>query len=163
LGIPTQINLAIGAAQRLYASCTGKSQHFWGALKYPVVNAVEMFMQKPSPDDPQLRSARHSQTLRGSETISSPAHSALTQPEQKLPHWVARNYRQLSVVQCRYLSRMLTAAEGPHTGRKGSGWIRGTPHASPEVLHRCFLSCCPRRRDLSVPCLSTGLLVLSAL
>jgi hypothetical protein len=35
LGIPTQFDLAIGAAQRLYASCTGNSQQFWGALKYP--------------------------------------------------------------------------------------------------------------------------------
>jgi hypothetical protein len=29
---------------------------------------------------------------------------------------------QLSVVQCRYLSRVLTAAAGLHTARTGSGW-----------------------------------------
>jgi hypothetical protein len=35
LGIPTHIDLVMGAAQRLYASCVGKSQHFWVALKHP--------------------------------------------------------------------------------------------------------------------------------
>jgi transposase InsO family protein len=35
LEIPTHIDLAIGAAHRLYASWVGKSQHFWVALKYP--------------------------------------------------------------------------------------------------------------------------------
>jgi hypothetical protein len=47
----------------------------------------------------------------------------------------ANGYRQLSVVQCRYLSRMLTAAGGLHTTRTGSGWIRGAPQASAEVPH----------------------------
>jgi hypothetical protein len=38
-------------------------------------------------------------------------------------------------VQSRYMSRMLTAAAGPHTARTGSGWIRGAQQASAEVPH----------------------------
>jgi hypothetical protein len=46
----------------------------------------------------------------------------------------ANDYRQQLVVQCLYLSRMLTAAARLHTARTGSSWIRGVPQATPEIL-----------------------------
>jgi hypothetical protein len=82
----------------------------------------------------------------------------------------ANVYHQLSVVQCRCLSHMLTVAAGLHTARTGSGWIRDAPQPSPEVLHkacgRCrgcgrlclvglvcrLLSSFPSSLVLSVPC-----------
>jgi hypothetical protein len=62
-------------------------------------------------------------------------HAAFPQPGHQRAVFFANEYRQLSVVQCRYLSRMLTAAAGLHTARTGSGWIRGAPLPSPEVTH----------------------------
>jgi hypothetical protein len=62
-------------------------------------------------------------------------HAAFPQPSHQRAACFANIYRQLSVVQCRYLSRMLTAAVGLHTARTGSGWIRGAPQAIPEILH----------------------------
>jgi hypothetical protein len=48
-------------------------------------------------------------------------HAAFPQPGHQRAVCFANVYRQLSVVQCRYLSRMLTAAAGLHTTRTGSG------------------------------------------
>jgi hypothetical protein len=62
-------------------------------------------------------------------------HAAFPQPGQQRAACFANVYRQLSVVQCRYQSRMLTAAAGLHIARTGSGWIRGAPQATPEILH----------------------------
>jgi hypothetical protein len=42
---------------------------------------------------------------------------------------------QLSVVQCLYLSRMLTATAGIYTAVMNFGWIRGVPKPSQELLH----------------------------
>jgi hypothetical protein len=77
-----------------------------------------------------------------SQLISHPApsmllatHAAFPQPGHQRAACFANVYRQLSVVQSRYLSRMLTAAAGLHTARTGSGWIRGAPQATPEIPH----------------------------
>jgi hypothetical protein len=59
-------------------------------------------------------------------------HAAFPQPGHQRAVCFANVYRQLSVVQCRYLSRMLTAAAGLHTARD---WIPGVPQPSPEVPH----------------------------
>jgi hypothetical protein len=67
--------------------------------------------------------------------LSEATHAAFPQPSHQRQACFANVYRQLSVVQCRNLSRMLTAAAGPHTARKSSGWIRGAPQATPEILH----------------------------
>jgi hypothetical protein len=67
--------------------------------------------------------------------LSEATHAAFPQPGHQRATCFANIYRQLSVVQCRYLSRMLTAAAGLHTARTGSGWIRGAPQATPEILH----------------------------
>jgi hypothetical protein len=61
-------------------------------------------------------------------------HAAFPQPGHQRADCFANVYRQQSVVQCRYLSRVLTAAAGLHTAQTGSGWICGTPHATPEIL-----------------------------
>jgi hypothetical protein len=50
-------------------------------------------------------------------------------------HECANVFRQLDVMQCRYLSHTLTAAAGLHTARRGSGWIRSALQPSAEVLH----------------------------
>jgi hypothetical protein len=47
-------------------------------------------------------------------------HAAFPQPEYQRAACFANVNRQLSVVQCCYLSRMLTAAAGLHTARTGS-------------------------------------------
>jgi hypothetical protein len=60
-------------------------------------------------------------------------HAAFPHPGHQRAACVANVYRQLCVVQCCYLSRILTA--GVHTVRTDSGWIRGAPQASAEVLH----------------------------
>jgi hypothetical protein len=62
-------------------------------------------------------------------------HAAFAQHGHQRDACFANVYRQLSVVQSRYLSRMLTAAAGLHTARTGSGWIRGAQPASAEVPH----------------------------
>jgi hypothetical protein len=62
-------------------------------------------------------------------------HAALPQPGRHRAACFANDYRQLSVVQCRYLSCMLMAAARLHTARTGSRWIRGAPRATPEILH----------------------------
>jgi hypothetical protein len=62
-------------------------------------------------------------------------HAAFPQTGHQRAVCFANVYRQLSVVQCRYLSRMLTVAAGLHTARTGSGWIRGAALPSPEVPH----------------------------
>jgi hypothetical protein len=62
-------------------------------------------------------------------------HAASPQPGHQRATCFANVYRQLSVLQYRYLSRMLTAAAGLHTTRTGSSWIRGAPQPSPEVPH----------------------------
>jgi hypothetical protein len=67
--------------------------------------------------------------------LSGATHAAFLQPGHQSAACFANIYRQLSVVQCRYLFRMLTAAAGLHTARTGSGWIRGAPQATPEILH----------------------------
>jgi hypothetical protein len=58
-------------------------------------------------------------------------HAAFPQPGHQRSVCFANVHRQLSVVQCGYLSRMLSAAADLHTARTGSGWIRGTPLPSP--------------------------------
>jgi hypothetical protein len=60
---------------------------------------------------------------------------AFPQPGHQRAACFANAYRQLSVVQCRYLSRMLTAAAGLHTARTDTGRIHGALHATPEILH----------------------------
>jgi hypothetical protein len=60
-------------------------------------------------------------------------HAAFPQPLHQRAPCSANVYRQQSVVQCRYLSRMLTAATGFHTAHMGSGWIRGEPQATPKI------------------------------
>jgi hypothetical protein len=67
--------------------------------------------------------------------LSEATHAAFPQPGHQRAACFANVYRQLSVVQCRYLSRMLTAAAGLHSARTGSGWLRGAPQATPEILH----------------------------
>jgi hypothetical protein len=62
-------------------------------------------------------------------------HAAFPQLGHQRAACFANVYHQLSVMQCRYLSRMLTAAAGLHTARTSSGWIRGAPLPSAEVLH----------------------------
>jgi hypothetical protein len=62
-------------------------------------------------------------------------HASFPQPGHQRDACFANVYRQLSVVQCRCLSRTLTAAAGLHTAHTGSGWIRCAPHATPEILH----------------------------
>jgi hypothetical protein len=62
-------------------------------------------------------------------------HAAFPHPGHQRDACFANVYRQLSVVKCRYLSRMLTAAAGLHTARTGSGWIRVSPQVSAEVPH----------------------------
>jgi hypothetical protein len=62
-------------------------------------------------------------------------HAAFPQPGQQRAVCYASVYRQLTVVQGHYLSRMLSAAAGLHTACTGSGWIRGALLPSPEVPH----------------------------
>jgi hypothetical protein len=69
------------------------------------------------------------------QILSEATHAVFPQPGHQREASFANVYRQLSVVQCRYLSRMLTAAVGLHTARTGSDWIRGAPQATPELLH----------------------------
>jgi hypothetical protein len=59
--------------------------------------------------------------------------AALPQPGHQRATCLANVHRQLSVVQFRYLSRMLAAAASLHTVRMGSGWIltSGSPHPTP--------------------------------
>jgi hypothetical protein len=52
-------------------------------------------------------------------------HAAFPQPGHQRAVCFANVYRQLSVVQCSYLSRMLTSAVGLHTAHTAFGWIRG--------------------------------------
>jgi hypothetical protein len=66
------------------------------------------------------------------------------------PSGVRRGPR-LAFFFCWYLSRMLTAAVGLHTAHRGSGWIRGAPHATPEIVHWSFLTCCAGGRVLPAP------------
>jgi hypothetical protein len=61
--------------------------------------------------------------------------AAFSQPRHQRDDCFVNVYRQLSVVQSGYLSRMLTAAAGLHTARTGSGWIRGAKQASAKVPH----------------------------
>jgi hypothetical protein len=61
-------------------------------------------------------------------------HAAFLQPGHQRAACLAKAYQQLAVVQCRYLSRMLTAAAGLYTARTGSSWIRGASHATPSFL-----------------------------
>jgi hypothetical protein len=80
----------------------------------------------------------------------SPTHAAFPQPGHERAACFANVYRQLSVVQSRYLSRMLTAAAGLHTAQTGSGWItaRHRPHqrfCTDDLLRiRPGLVCAPR-------------------
>jgi hypothetical protein len=67
--------------------------------------------------------------------LSEATHVAFLQPGHQRDACFANVYRQLSVVQSRYLSRMLTAAAGLYTARTSSGWIRGAQQASVEVPH----------------------------
>jgi hypothetical protein len=67
--------------------------------------------------------------------ICEATHAIFPQPGHQRAVCSANVYRQLSVVQCRYLSRILAAAAGLHTARTGSGWIRGAQLPSPEVPH----------------------------
>jgi hypothetical protein len=62
-------------------------------------------------------------------------HAAFPQPGHQRAVCFANVYRQLSMVQCHYLSRMLTAAAGLHKAHRGSGWIRGARLPLPEVPH----------------------------
>jgi hypothetical protein len=62
-------------------------------------------------------------------------HTAFPQSGHQRDACFANVYRQLSVVQSRYLPRMLTAAAGLHTARTGSGWIRGAQQAAAGVPH----------------------------
>jgi hypothetical protein len=62
-------------------------------------------------------------------------HDAFPQPGYQRTVCFANVYRQLSVLQCCHLSRMLATAAGLHTARTGSKWIRGYPLPSPEVPH----------------------------
>jgi hypothetical protein len=66
--------------------------------------------------------------------LGEATHAAFPHPGHQRNACFANVYRQASVVQCRYLSSMLTAAAGLHTARAGSGWIHGAPQAS-EVPH----------------------------
>jgi hypothetical protein len=56
-------------------------------------------------------------------------HLAFPQPGYQRDACFASVYRQLSVVQSRYLSHMLTAAAGLHTASTGFGLIRGAQQA----------------------------------
>jgi hypothetical protein len=67
--------------------------------------------------------------------ICEAVHTAFPHPGHQRDACFANVYRQLSVVSCRYLSRMLTAAAGLHTARTGSSWIQGASQPSSEVLH----------------------------
>jgi hypothetical protein len=58
--------------------------------------------------------------------------AAFRQPEYQRPTFLSNLLHQLAVVQCRYLS-LLTAAAGLHTSPAGSGGIRSTAQAAPEV------------------------------
>jgi hypothetical protein len=60
-------------------------------------------------------------------------HAAFPQPGRQRAACFANVYRHFSIVQCRYPSRMLAVAAGLHTAH--TGWIRGAPHATPEILH----------------------------
>jgi hypothetical protein len=71
----------------------------------------------------------------GTMQFCEATHAAFAQPRHQHAACFSNAYRQLSVVQCRYLPRMLTAAAGLHTAHTGSGWIRGAPQANPEILH----------------------------
>jgi hypothetical protein len=69
LGFPAHIDLAIGAAQRLYNSCVGKSQHFSGALKYPAPSGADLAshaprMSSPPPPAPSAGAQRSGSQLR---------------------------------------------------------------------------------------------------
>jgi hypothetical protein len=65
-------------------------------------------------------------------------HTAFPQPGHQRAVCFANLHLQLSVLQCRYLSRMLTAAAGLHTARTGSGCIWGAPLPSPEIPFSFF-------------------------
>jgi hypothetical protein len=69
------------------------------------------------------------------QLLCEATHAAFPQPGHQRAVRFANVYRQLTVVQNRYLSCMLTAAAGLHTARTGSGWIRGALLPSPEVPH----------------------------
>jgi hypothetical protein len=71
-------------------------------------------------------------------------HTALPQPGHQRAACFANIYRQLSVIQCRYLSRMLMAAAGLHTARTGSRWIRGESQATREICTNDLLRVRPR-------------------
>jgi hypothetical protein len=60
-------------------------------------------------------------------------HATFPQPGNHRATCFTNVYRKLSVVQCRYLSRMIMAAAGLHTVRIISGWIRA-PHAKLDIL-----------------------------
>jgi hypothetical protein len=62
-------------------------------------------------------------------------HAAFPQPGHQRAACFVNVYRKLSLVQCWYLSLMLMAAAGLYTARTGSGWICGSHHATPEILH----------------------------
>jgi hypothetical protein len=88
---------------------------------------------------PGMRSARYPARPwsgpDGMQFLCEATHAAFPQPGHQRATCFANVYCQLSVVQCRYLTRMLKAAVGLHTARTGSGWICGVPHATPEILH----------------------------
>jgi hypothetical protein len=67
--------------------------------------------------------------------ISEATHAAFPHPGHQRAACFTTVYRQLSVVSCRYLSRMLTAAAGLHTASTGSSWIRGASQPSSDALH----------------------------
>jgi hypothetical protein len=62
-------------------------------------------------------------------------HATFPQPRHQRDACFANVYRQLSVVQSRYLSCMLATAAGLHAARMGSRWIRSAQQASAEVPH----------------------------
>jgi hypothetical protein len=72
------------------------------------------------------------------QSLCEATHAAFPEPGPQRSACLANVYRQLSVVKCRYLSRLLTASAGRHTARTGSGWIKGAPPPSPEGLHKAF-------------------------
>jgi hypothetical protein len=62
-------------------------------------------------------------------------HAAFPTPRHQRAACFANEYRQLYVVQCRYLTRMLTADAGVHTVRTSSGLLQVL-----EVPCACFPS-----------------------
>jgi hypothetical protein len=65
--------------------------------------------------------------------INEVVHAAFPHPGYQRTASYDTLHCQLSVISCRYQSRMLTAAAGLHTARTGSSWIQGSASPSPEV------------------------------